>query len=130
MAHPLSDKDRRVLAQALKLVGSHWQKALHDEEYYSPNYFDLFTEIWLRDDDPVYKTDCYRFMPGVSPQTAKKYVQRAIARGYLRECSNPLDKRSKLITMSPDLKSVVERSYDLAAHELRKALTRRRSNKG
>ena len=129
MAHPLSDKDRRVLAQALKQVGSHWQALLHDEEYYSPNYFDLFTAIWLRDEGPVYKTDCYRFMPGVSTQTAKKYVQRAIARGYLRETDNPLDKRSKLITMSPDLKAVVERSYDLTALELRKALMRRKPGK-
>lgn len=123
MARPLSDKDRLVLAQALKQVGLNWQETFREGDYCASNYFDLFTEIWLRQGEPVYKTDCYRFMPGISTQTAKKYLQQAIARGYLLENDNPQDKRSKLITMSPELKAIMERSYDLTAHELRKALT-------
>lgn len=128
MARSLSDKDRFVLAQALKRVGLTWQKMFREGDYCASNYFDLFTEIWLRQGEPVYKTDCYRFMPVISSQTAKKYLQHAIARGYLLESDNPQDKRSRLITMSPELKALMEQSYDLTAHELRKALPGPRSN--
>ena len=127
MPRPLSDKDRLVLAQALKRVGLNWQEMFREGDYCASNYFDLFTEIWLRQGEPVYKTDCYRFMPGISSQTAKKYLQHAIARGYLLESDNPQDKRSKLITMSSELKSIMEQSYDLTAHELRKALAGQQS---
>ncbi len=128
MARPLSDKDRFVLAQTLKRIGLAWQQMFREGDYCASNYFDLFTEIWLRQGEPVYKTDCYRFMPGISSQTAKKYLQHAIARGYLRESDNPQDKRSKLITMSPELKAIMEQSYDLTAHELRKALSGQQSS--
>ncbi len=127
MARELSDEDRRVFVQTLKQVEQHWQRVFRDDEFYSLNYYELFTEIWLKGGEPVYKTDCYRFMSGVSPQTAKKYLQRAITRGYLREGDNPLDKRSKLITMSPQLKTVIERNFDYTAAKLRKALQRRRA---
>jgi hypothetical protein len=64
MSRQPSDQNRRVFAQALKQVGLHWQTVLHDDEFHSPNYFDLFTEIWLKGGQPVCRTDCYRFMPG------------------------------------------------------------------
>lgn len=122
MSRQQSDKTRRVFAQALKQVGLHWQKVLRDEEFQSPNYFDLFSEIWLKAGEPVCKTDCYRFMAGVSPQTAKKYVERAVARGHLLERNNPQDGRSRLIALSPALTARLEQTFDLAAQELRKAL--------
>ena len=122
MARPLSDKDRLVLAQTLKRVGLSWQEMFREGDYCASNYFDLFTEIWLRQGDPVSKTDCYRFMSGISSQTAKKYLQHAVARGYLLESDNPQDKRSKLITMSPRLRASMEQRYDRTAQELRKAL--------
>lgn len=129
MARALSDKDRFVLAQTLKRVGLSWQEMFRDGDYCGSNYFDLFTEIWLRQGDPVYKTDCYRFMSGISSQTAKKYLQNAIARGYLLESDNPQDKRSKLITMSPRFRATMEQSYDRTAQELREALEGRKSTK-
>jgi len=122
MSRQPSNEDRRVFAQALKQVGLHWQRVLHDDEFHSPNYFDLFTGIWLKAGEAVCKTDCYRFMSGVSTQTAKKYVERAVARGHLLECDNPQDGRSKLIALSPDLKVQLEETFDLTAQQLRKAL--------
>ncbi len=127
MAQHLSDEDRRVFAQTLKRVGLNWQDRFANADFYSPDYFDFFTEIWLRQGEAINKTDCYRFMSGVSRQTAKKYVQRAIEQGYLVERGNPRDKRSRLITMSPRLKGLLEQNYDQAAAELRKALRRRRA---
>ena len=116
------DQDRRVFAQALMQIGLHWQAILHDDEFHSPNYFDLFTEIWLKGGEPVCKTDCYRFMPGVSTQTAKKYVERAVERGHLLERGNPQDGRSRVIALSPAMKAQLERTFDLTAQQLRKVL--------
>jgi DNA-binding MarR family transcriptional regulator len=64
-------------------------------------------------------------MSGMSRQTAKKYVQRAVERGYLIECDNPRDKRSKLIFLAPRIKALIEQNFDHAAAALRKALRRR-----
>lgn len=127
MARPLSDDDRRIFAQTFKRVGLTWQSAFGDQELYALDYFDLFTEVWLRGDQPVIRTDCYRYLSGVSRATAKKYVERAIARGYLLEQDNPRDKRSKLISLAPQVKALLERNYDHAAAEFRKALRSRRS---
>jgi hypothetical protein len=125
MARQFSDQERRHFATALKRVGLAWQNRLQDEDFYSLDYFDLFTEIWLREGEQVIKTDCYRFMSGMSRQTAKKYVQRAIERGHLIERDNPRDKRSKLISLSPRITALVEQNFDHAAAALRKVLRRR-----
>lgn len=122
MTRQPSDEVRRVFAHALKQVGLHWQTILQDDEFHPLNYFDLFTGIWLKG-EPVSKTDCYRLMPGVSAQTAKKYVERAVARGHLLESANPQDGRSRLIALSPTLKTLLERNLDLTAQQLRQALS-------
>ena len=103
MARQPSHDERRVLAEVLKQVGANWRSSIGDDDFHSLEYMGLFTEIWLRGANPVMKTDCYRFMSGISRQTAKKYLERAIERGYLKETDNPRDKRSKLITMSPSV---------------------------
>lgn len=124
MSRHSTDEERRAFAQALKKVGQHWQAILQDEDFHPLNYFDLFTDIWLAG-EPVSKTDCYRFMPGVSAQTAKKYVERAITRGLLLESANPQDGRSRLVALSPALKTLLEQNLDLTAQQLRRALSGR-----
>ncbi len=126
MVRSLSENERRDFARTLKHVGATWRTMFADEDFYSLSYLDLFTEIWLKGGDPVIKTDCYRFMGRVSRQTAKKYVERAIERGYLLEQDNPHDRRSKLIQMSRELRILLDRNYDDAAAEFRRALRRRR----
>ncbi len=125
MARQSYDDNRRLFAQTVKDVVLRWRSTLQDDEFYSMEYLGLFTEIWLMRGEAVYKTHCYRFVPRVGPQTAKKYVQKAIANGYLLESDNPHDRRSKLITMSPDLKALLDRNFDQTARELRKALKHR-----
>ena len=66
-------------------------------------------------------------MPGLSRQTAKKYVVRAITLGYLVENNNPRDRRSRLITLSQDAKALVESNFDRTARNLRSALRPMRS---
>ena len=124
MSGSAADRQRRILARTLRQIGNDWHRSFKDEQLGSTHYYDLFTEIWLREGERVCKTDCYRFMPGLSRQTAKKYVVRAIALGYLIERNNPADRRSKLITLSADAKALVEANFDKTAKNLRNALGR------
>jgi hypothetical protein len=58
----------------------------------------------LREADAVSKSDAYGLVTGVSLQTAMKYVNKAIADGYLEESDKPADGRSRLIRLSPLLR--------------------------
>jgi DNA-binding MarR family transcriptional regulator len=51
---------------------------------------------------------------GVSVQTAMKYVNKAIADGYLEEIDNPTDKRSRLLRMSTLLRDQFAQVIDRA----------------
>ena len=75
----------------------------------------LFTELWLRGNDAVTKTDAYELVQGVSLQTAMKYVRQAIAEGYLEELDNPRDARSRLIRMTPGLREQFNGVIDRAS---------------
>ena len=64
----------------------------------------------LRDSIAVSKTDACDLVKGVSRQTAMKYVNKAIADGFLSEVDNPADGRSRLLRMSPLLRNSSPRS--------------------
>ncbi len=75
------------------------------ESGFSDIYFSrLFTELWLRGDDAITKTDAYGLVKEVGVQTAIKYVRRAVDEGYLEEVDNPDDGRSRLLRMTPLLR--------------------------
>lgn len=128
MTRQFADEKRRYLAETLRYASQDWGRTAGDTGFQSPSYFELFTEIWLRQGEAVSKTDCYRFMRDVSPQTAKKYVRRAISNGYLTEQDNPHDRRAKLITMSSGTKDLLEQSFDRTADRLRGMLQPQRHN--
>ena len=59
------------------------------------------------------KTDALGFMTAIkSPHTAGKYIEQALSFGYLVETNNPLDARSKLITMAPDTRKRIDQFFD------------------
>lgn len=107
-----SDKKRRQFVLSLTSVDHYWGEVFGDNLFYDLNYSDLFTRMWLHADQPLRKTDLYQFMPKVSHRTAAKYVQLAIDRGLLLEAADPGDRRSKRISMSPDLQQRIERFLD------------------
>jgi hypothetical protein len=99
---------------ALRELDDAWVAAF-PETGFSDLYFSrLFTELWLRADTAVTKTDAYELVTGLSTQTAMKYVGRAIEQGYLQEFANPADGRSRLLRMSPLLRERFAQVIDRA----------------
>ena len=80
------------------------------------------THLW-RITDPVRKTDAIGAITGVrSPLTASKYIETALSRGLIIEKDNPRDARSKLLTLSPQLRAQMDRFFDDAVDEMKKAV--------
>ena len=89
---------------ALRELDDAWVAAFPETGFSDVYFSRLFTELWLRADTAVTKTDAYELVTGLSMQTAMKYVGRAIDQGYLQEFANPADGRSRLLRMSPLLR--------------------------
>ncbi len=104
--------------QFLANIDDYWVEVLGDKRFHDLNYYDLFTQVWLKintgSNDQFRKSDLYIFMPNVSQRTAIKYIQVAIDHGLLIEHTDPEDLRSKQITMSQDLKQKIEKFLDHA----------------
>jgi hypothetical protein len=113
------ERQRAHFLQALRELDDAWVAAFHKTGFGDIYFSRLFTELWLRGDDAVAKSDAYELVQGVSSQTAMKYIRQAIAEGYLEELDNPADGRSRLIRMSPKLRQlfngVIDRARDAFA---------------
>jgi len=91
-----------------------------DREFWSAAYWDLFTGLW-DSDGPVRKTDALRFMRAVkSAHTAGKYVEAALQKGLLIQQVNTEDSRSKLLSLSPELRRRLDGFFDTAVGEIRR----------
>jgi hypothetical protein len=87
-------------------------------EFYSAAYWDLLKSLW-RADAPVRKTDALKFMTAVkSAHTAGKYIDATLAYGYLIETENPGDARSKLISLSPDMRARLDAFFDTIVDDM------------
>ena len=100
-------------------VGRNWLNVFQgDPEFYSAAYWDLLTRIW-KSTRPVRKTDALKFMIGIkSAQTAGKYLENAIEQDFIREQENPKDARSKLVSLSPEMRARLDSFFDLAVGEV------------
>jgi hypothetical protein len=111
-----SNARRRQFIQLLNNTDRYWMDVLGNKLFHDLNYYDLFTQMWLRlSDDPYdtfYKSELYQLMPHISQRTAIKYIQIAIDHGLLIEDINPEDLRSRRIKMSADLKQKIELFLD------------------
>lgn len=94
---------------------------LKDQDFLDINYSDLLTGLWLSG-KPVRKQQAVKYMRHLSPQTAKKYLDHAIHKGYLVESVDPQDKRARLIGLSASLKRGLEAFFDYAIDEFRQAV--------
>lgn len=109
-------RSRRIrFLLALRELDDAWVSAFHRAGFGDVYFSRLFTELWLRDAAAISKSDAYDLVKGVSSQTAMKYIRRAIAEGYLEEIDNPSDGRSRLLRMSPRLRSLFAQVIDRAS---------------
>jgi hypothetical protein len=116
-----STQKQRDFVTALKSMDAYWLGFLREQDFYDLNYSDLFTGLWLQD-KPVTKMQASQFIKHLGPQTAKKYVDRAVAMGFLTEMPNPQDKRSRLIVLSPELKDGLGKFFNFAIDTFKEAL--------
>ena len=108
------DSLRRRFLLALRELDDSWLAEFNESGFGDIYFSRLFTELWLREPVAVTKTEAYDLVRGVSTQTAMKYVNKAIADGYLSEVENPADGRSRLLRMSPQLQESFVRVIDRA----------------
>lgn len=120
VAGGLQDRRKRFLI-ALRELDDAWVSAFHRVGLGDIYFSRLFTELWLRGNDAVTKTDAYELVQGVSLQTAMKYVRQAIADGHLEELENPEDARSRLIRMTPGLRELFNGVIDRASEAFGRA---------
>lgn len=113
---------RKEYLNMIDHVGQNWLQVFKgDPEFYSAAYWDLLTRIW-KSTRPVRKTDALKFMIGIkSAQTAGKYLETAIEHGFIREEENPKDARSKLVSLSPEMRDRLDEFFDRAVSEVRAA---------
>lgn len=102
-------------------IGLKWVDVFRgDTEFYSAAYWDLLTQMW-KHPDPVRKTDALKFMKAIkSAHTAGKYIETAIKHGFVIENDNPVDARSKLVALSPEMRDRLDVFFDAAVSEVRK----------
>ena len=120
MAKRVSKKDRLNFIQALRRQDDCWSECFGDE-FYQLHFSDLFTKMW-QGGEPVARSTAYLYMAHLGEQTAKKYVNQAIAAGLLMEIPNPQDGRSRLVQVSPTLQSKLERWMDISVQAFREQL--------
>jgi hypothetical protein len=111
---------RKEYLNMIDNVGQNWLDVfLGDPEFYSSAYWDLLTRIW-KSDRPVRKTDALKFMIAIkSAQTAGKYLESAIGRGFILEEENPKDARSKLVSLSSQMRGRLDVFFDQAVGEVK-----------
>ena len=119
MTHNFNRKQRLKYLEMTDRFGKAWLEIFQDDtDFYSAAYWDLFINLW-RAQAPVRKTDAMGFMKGVkSAHTAGKYVDTAITKGLLIESDNPDDARSKLIELTPDMRSRLDDYMNKAVNEV------------
>ena len=125
MSMKYSGVQRREYLTMLDRVGERWLGIFaDDQEFYSTAYWDLLTGIW-RTEKPVRKTDALKFMRAIrSAHTAGKYLDAAITKGIVEETANPKDARSKLVQLTPEMRTRLDVFFDTAASEMQEAYRR------
>ena len=99
-ARELHERRNKFLL-ALRELDDAWVSAFHKTGLGDVYFSRLFTELWLRNEAAVPMTEAYALVQGVSPQTAMRYVRKAMAEGYLEELPSPTDGRSRLVRLTP-----------------------------
>lgn len=116
-----SNDQHRAYMDFTDIILREWIEVFEgDTEFYDAAYWDLFTNMW-RTRTPVRKTDALKFMTSIkSAHTAGKYLDMALKHGMILEQENPADARSKLLTLSEDLRQQLDAFFDLVIGQMQK----------
>ncbi|MEQ8666112.1 MAG: hypothetical protein RIC16_10320 [Rhodospirillales bacterium] len=119
MTTKYTNEAHRQYLDLLAHVGQRWLAIFEgDTAFYSAHYWDLLTTLWEYP-GPMRKTDALAAMKTVrSAHTAGKYLDAAISAGILVETGNPKDARSRLVTLSDDMRAKIDAMFDDAVDEL------------
>jgi len=119
MTRRYNPASRTEAALAIFDIDSFWADTFADTDLNDLNYCDLLTQMWLKRDRALAKTELYELMPNISRRTAVKYVQEAIELGLLseRECEH--DRRMRLVSLTEDCVARVERFLDFTCQRFR-----------
>ena len=100
-------------------IGRNWLQIFEgNTDFYTSHYWDLMKQLW-QNPVPVRKTDALGFMTSIkSPHTAAKYIDAAIRQGYLIEKENPDDARSRLLSLTPEMRERLDKHFDSIITEL------------
>jgi hypothetical protein len=120
-AHELHERRSRFLL-ALRELDDAWVSAFHKTGLGDVYFSRLFTELWLREDAAVPLTEAYALVQGVTPQTAMKYLRKAIAEGYLEELPSRTDGRSRLVRLTPRAREQFSEVIDRAGEAFSRLL--------
>lgn len=119
MGHKFNNDAHRRYLDLLALLGNRWLEIFGgDTDFYSAHYWDLLTTLWEQE-TPMRKTDALACMKSVrSAHTAGKYLDAAIEAGIVEESGNPKDARSRLVSLSPDMRRRIDEMLDDAVGQL------------
>lgn len=117
--YQFSHVHHREYLSLLDRVRDTWLAVFEDNtDFYQAHYWDLLAMMWWHN-NPVRKTDALGFMTSVkSPHTAAKYIDIAIAQGFIDEIENPNDGRSRLLSLSPAMRTRLDSVLDGALDQL------------
>ena len=118
MSARVTNDDRNQFLAALRRQDDFWS-ACFGADFYQLHYSDLFTKMWQGGNEPVTRSRAYQFMAHLSEQTAKKYLNQAIAAGLLEEIANPSDGRSRLLRLTADANARMRRWIDYSIKSYR-----------
>lgn len=108
-----SCEQRKEYMHFARKCGARWLEVFDgNNEFYSAPYWDLLSEMWYAD-KPLMVSDALKFMKSIkSPFTARKYLQKLIDEKMVLETKNTKDERSMLVSLSPELKSRLDKYFD------------------
>lgn len=119
MTQKFTNEAHRRYLNLLGELGGRWLEIFGgDTDFYSAHYWDLLTTMWEQD-APIRKTDAIAYMKSVrSAHTAGKYLDAAIEAGIIEEFGNPKDARSRLLSLSDDMRGRIDEMMDDAVDRL------------
>ena len=114
-----TDRDRMGYLELTDHVANAWLETFdYDLHFYTPEAWDLFTGFYRTGCRPATKTEAQLYMKHAGTKKRIAFLKAAVEKRYLRTQTHPTDKRSQLLTVSPDVKRKLDHVFDVALDEI------------